>query len=944
LLADGPIASASNRYGIRLAGGGTVTGSIENSGSITVEGLDSGGIVAESTLDGSLTQKGTIRVVGDNSYGVRTADVTGNIVMEGSTTVTGRNARALSVEGDVGGSIRIQGTVAHTTSFTYDDDSTIYLSRFDLRVGAPAVAIEGNVAGGIIVAAPPVDRDSNDTDEDDDGVTDTSEATGAIAAYGNGPGMLIGSDEDVVIGALPAANGGYSLLIEGSVTGNANYSRTDAYGIVIGGQGGTVDLVGGIGVTGTVQATTQDQIATALLISDGVTVPSLYNSGTIKGVISSQGEGEVYGIYDQSGTLTRIDNTGFISAVGSSTDIVQAINLSNATDDVVITQYMNADDLATREDVEEDLDEGEEDTTVYTSITGNIVTGSGNDILSANAGQIVGSTYFNDGNDQLLLSGESYYNGKVFFGEGDALAALSGEAYFVGNIDFADLAGRLTIADDAIFFGSISNGQSASVVVNGGTFGTNGVKTIEVGSLTVGSGGTFNAYIDGATQTASHVIADTATFETGATVSATVTSLVGAEGSYTILTAGNLQGNPAFDEATTQLPYIFTGSVSVANNELTLDIRRKTSAEIGLPNASASAFDAILTAAESNDTVAQSFLDIEDADGLQAQVSQMLPDHAGALFDTATRGTRLVSQHIMDSHSMFDVTETGDMAAWIEPVMWRSNRDATGTNSYKSSGWGMSGGAEWLTDIGYVGASYAWLSGKVDNNGGTQVIDTSQHDLGVFWRTGRGGPVYAFARLGAARTSFSSTRTVTVTASDTEVAYTSYGDWSGWLFSGMGGVSYDVAPSRHLRIRPKAVLEWYRLSEKGYDESGGGDAIDLSVAKRSSSSLSALTTLAVAYAFGPPRSDYHPLTLEVEGGRRSILSGNLGATTANFTADDVAGTPFTITPESLDDAWLGELRLFAGGWDYTWKIAGGVEKRQNSDLGYSGRISLSVAF
>src|SRR3546814_17151424 len=84
--------------------------------------------------------------------------------------------------------------------------------------------------------------------------------------------MQIGGDEDITIGALPASDGSYSLLIEGSVTGTANYSSTDAFGIVIGGQGGTVELPGGIGVTGTVAAVTQDSAATALLINEGVTV------------------------------------------------------------------------------------------------------------------------------------------------------------------------------------------------------------------------------------------------------------------------------------------------------------------------------------------------------------------------------------------------------------------------------------------------------------------------------------------------------------------------------------------------------------------------------------------------------------------------------------------------------------------------------------------------
>ncbi|WP_326914821.1 autotransporter outer membrane beta-barrel domain-containing protein [Sphingopyxis chilensis] len=943
-IADGSLAFASGRYGIHVAAGGTVTGTIENTGTITVEGLDSGGVVVDSMLDGSMVQDGTIRVVGDNSVGVRTANVTGDVVMEGTTTVTGRGATALDITGDVGGTVRLQGIVGQTTSFSYDDDSTVYLSRFDLRLGAPAVSIAGNVDGGIVVAVPPTDTDDEDDDEDGDGIDDSEEGSGTVYSFGNGPAMQIASDEDITIGALAASDGGYSLLVEGSVTGTANYSSTDAYGIVIGGKGGTVDLPGGIGVTGTVTATTQDSAATALLINEGVTVGSLYNSGTINATINSQGEGAAYGILDLSGTLTTIENTGYISAVGSSTDIVNAINLSAATDDVTITQYMNEDDIATREEVEADLDEGESDSTVYTSITGNIVTGSGNDTIAANAGWIVGNTTFNEGDDSLLLSGEAYYNGKVYFGDGAALAALSNEAYFTGTLDFAGLSGSLTLADDAIFFGTIANGEASSIVVDGGTFGADGVKTFTVGSLTIGAGGTLNAYIDGDTGTSSLILADTATFEAGATVSATVNSLVGAEGSYVILSASNIEGDPVFDEATTQLPYIFTGSISVDANDLILDIRRKTADEVGLTRAAASGYDAILTAAENDDVIAQSFLDIEDGETLQAQVSQMLPDHAGGPFDSVTRATRLVAQHVMDRDSQFDVTETGDMSVWLEPVMWRTNRDATGTNSYKTSGWGMSGGAEWLTDIGYVGGSYAWLGGEVENNGGSQTIDTSQHDLGLFWRTGRNGSFYGFARVGAARTSFSSERNVTGAADDSEFTYTTVGDWSGWLFSGMGGASYNFTPTRRLSIRPKAVLEWYRLSEGGYTESGGGEAIDLAVAKRNSSALSGITSLAVSYAFGPPRRDYHPLTLELEGGRRSVLSGKLGATTASFAVDDVAGTPFTITPDAIDDAWLGELRLFAGGWDYTWKIAGGVEKRQNSDLGYSGRISLSVAF
>jgi hypothetical protein len=941
-LADGPIASARNRYGIRLGPGAAVSGTIVNNGNISVEGLESVGIALDSRLNGTLTNDGAISVAGDNSFGVRTRDVSGDIVMEGSTAVVGRGARALSIEGDVGGVVRVQGSVSQVTSFTHDADATaLSLSRFDLRSGAPAVAIEGNVGGGVIVAAPPADDDDDDDDEDNDGVEDANEGTGAIAASGNGAGMRIGSVQDIRIGTLPSAAGAYSLSVDGSVSGTASYSRTDAFGVMLGGQDGRVDLPGGIGVTGTISATTQDQSATALLINRGVSVGSLTNSGQITATISSQGEGEAYGVRDLSGTLTRITNTGFITASGSSTDTYYAVDLQANTSGVVIDQFMNPDDLETRADVEEDLDEGETDTTVYTRIRGNIRTGSGNDTLSANAGEIIGNSFFGAGDDQLLLSGEAVYRGTAFFGDGAATARLSGESRFTGTIDFGGTAGALAISDTAEFYGTFANGQNASVTVTGsGIFGSDKVTTTRIGSMRIGAGATFNAFIDGAAGTNSLVIADLATFDRGSIFSATFSGLEQAEGSYTVLRAGTISGEPVFDAANLDLPFIFQGKISAENNALTLDIRRKTATEAGLIGATASGYDSILTAALSDDVIGEGFLDIEDQPSLQRLVSQFLPDHAGGVFDAVTRSTRQVARRLTQYSTVFEEANEGETSAWFEPVYWRSNRNATGTNGYKSSGWGVTSGGELLTPIGHVGASYAWTRSSVSNIDDVQSITSSQHDLGAFWRTPTGYPFYLFARIGGSYASFSSNRTVTVTVDDTEYSSSTAGKWNGWLLSGMGGASYDLKAAEDLTIRPKAALEWFRLTEKGYTESGGGEAIDLEVGSRKSNSLNGTAGIELSYRFDAPRGGIAPLLLEVEGGRRQALAGNLGVTQANFESGNV----FSITPDKLDSSWLGEVRFVAGGWLSRFSLAAGAEKAENSKVGYSGRLSVAFHF
>jgi hypothetical protein len=937
-IADGPIASASNRYGIHTLSGGTVTGNVTNSGTIMVEGLNSGGIVLDGPFAGSLTSSGTITVIGDYSTAIKTGAVSGNVWISGGTvTAVGEGATSLAVTGDVGGTVTIQGTVQQATSYTNDDGSSTTLSRSDVRTGTPAAVISGNISGGVIVAVPPTSTSTttSTTDSDNDGVADTSEGTGSIISYGNGPALLIGGATPVTIGLLPNYTGGYSLAIDGSVKGNAYYTSTDAFGLVIGGQGGTVNLPGGIYVTGTVSAATVDSTATALLINSGATVGRLYNSGTISATISSPGEGATYAIRDLSGTLTSIGNTGVISVGGTSEDVRHAIDLSSNTSGVTINQYINATDAATRATAEKD---GATDTTVYTSITGDIVTGSGNDTLMASDGTITGNSYFNAGDDQLRLSGRAAYTGKVFFGTGAASAALSGSASLTGAIDFAGLAGVLTIADTATFSGNILNGSAATVTVNGGTFGANAADTISVGSLTINSGGSLGVYVNSASGTSSHVIAKTATFADGAKVSATISSLVGAEGSYTILTADTLNGKLTFDSDATGLPYIYDGSVAASGNDLVLDIRRKTADEIGLRRAAAQGYEAILDAAVNDTKIAGDILGITDAETLQTQFDQLLPDHGGGVFDTVTRASRLTAQHMMDSDSIFDI-EDSKVAAWFEPVAWRASKDTTETQSYKVSGWGLSGGLERITSIGRFGLSYAWLKSKIDDNGGTGKLNATQQEIGVSWRLAE-GPFYAFARGSAARVSVSSARTFDSATADTDFTYSNTADWKGWLYSATAGASYDFALADRIKLRPKGVIDYYRLHENGYTETGGGEAMDLTVAARNSTALSATTTLTGSYSFGRATRDWRPLTLEIEGGRRNFLSGALGTTQANFEGGDV----FSITPDKQKSAWVGEARILAGGYDFTWKLAARGEKTANGGIDYSGRASLSVGF
>lgn len=933
IVTDG-IASATGRAGIHVRG--AASGTILNEGAITVEGQDSAGILLDGAWTGFVTSTGTIRVIGDNARGISTQDVDGDVTLEGSVSVVGSGASAVDIAGDVTGGVTIQGAVTKGYSYATDDGDTVLLSRAALRTGTAAVSITGNVAGGIYVAAPPADDGSDSDDIDGDGVDDADEGTGVITTYGNGPAIQVGGASDITVGAATGNVGTYSLAIDGTVTANSYYSNTAAYGVVVGGQGGNVTLTEGIGIYGNLSATSYDTAATALLIGEGSTVASLYNSGAITASLTSPGEGVTVGVQDLSGTLTSLVNTGYITAGGSSTDSRTALDLSANTSGVSIVQYLNDDDAETRADYEEDNDE--DDPTIYASITGDILLGSGNDTITSSTGSITGNTVFGGGDDTLTLSDDATYVGDIQFGTGLATASLSGESVFSGTMDFGGAGGTVTLNDSAIYSGQFTDAANVAVAVNGGTLIPDEATTVSFGSLHVASAGTIGVYVDG--DESSTFLVDSATLEDGASVSATVNSLATAEGTYTVLTSDNLEIAGSLTPSV-DTPFIYNGSVSSDERNIYLTLARKTTGELGLTKAQAAAWDAVYATSQNDDYMTASLLEVEDTATLREQVGSLLPDHAGGVFKAVTMADRLAARHISDDTSMFDISDVG---GWLEPVYWRASKEATGTASYKASGWGLSGGLEKRTDLGYFGVSYAWLKGSVKDNGGSGDLDLGQHDLGLFWRTGQ-GPFTAWARVGGSRVSIDSVRTYTGTISDTDFTYDAEGSWKGWLFSGLAGASYRLDMSRRFSIKPRVELEQMWLREDGYDETADSDAAALSVASRTSKALTATPTVTASYALGTISPDWRPLTFSFEGGRREVLAGKLGNTTAWFNGGDTydAGEAFSIAGDSLKGAWVGEASVLAGGYDFTWKIATRME-RTSTSTDTSVRASLSVAF
>ena len=226
---DGPLALGSNRYGLFVEDGGTLTGDIrfDFTSSLLVEGNDSIGVYLGSALDGNLELESDITVTGDNARGVDIKDgVTGNVLIGDTVSVQGENSTAVSVQGAVGGGLLIENDITgtgftSTTATNYiapanvtDDTPSLEdrLDADDLYDNQAVVAIGASIDGGLLINGlvdEAEDDDNDETVEDKNAIDDfnVNRGTGSISSFGSGPALLItpdwgGADADLVLGSI----------------------------------------------------------------------------------------------------------------------------------------------------------------------------------------------------------------------------------------------------------------------------------------------------------------------------------------------------------------------------------------------------------------------------------------------------------------------------------------------------------------------------------------------------------------------------------------------------------------------------------------------------------------------------------------------------------------------------------------------------------------------
>ena len=952
---DGAFAQGSGRFGIRTLG--AFTGNVTNSGSITIEGNQSAGISLEGPLTGNLVNSGGITVLGNDSFGIKAGNVSGNVTLpKGSITAQGANSVGVLLGGDIGGALVFQGTVQSTGyRYTTAPADTSKLDADDLLQGGSAVIVAGDVAGGILFDAPPPDNSTTDTDEDDDGIADASESKATIITLGAAPAVQIGSaTEATTIGAV-ANSGGRGIVMKGSIVGNGLYKGVAGNGLVIGGLGNAVNVAGGMTISGTVNGSASEANAvgvrigsgatvpvievkggvtaagggtastgsTALLVDAGANVTTIKNSGSIIGSRNGA-DGVARGIVDNAGTVTLIENSGSLGVAGASAlgEKGIAFDLRANGSGVIVRQLAVAS------------------TVVAPAIAGEMLFGGGNDLLDVADGSVTGAAKFGAGNNTLSLSGDAVMNGGVQFGAGGDTLQLAGTSKLTGNVDFGGGADILALTGTSAFNGNLTGSSGLAVNVGAGsTLNATNLGAVNLASLTTGTGSTLGVTIDSATDTKTlYAVAGAASFGTGTTLDIHLVSLGDVEGTYKVLQAGSITGAGNLVSSVESLPFIFDSSlVTTTPNEVSVTIRQKDADELGLNASEGAVLDAVLSAADADAAVAGVFLGVDDSDTLRNTLQQMLPDHAGGAFETATKGSRMINRIFTDPKA--PIAYRGALGFWMEQVAWGGSKSIGSSSSYDISGWGAAGGVETaIGPLGSVGLSISYLAGKDGRDINDNELVNSQYEGGAYWR-GALGPVRAFARFTAGTLNFDGSRFFNGTVNGSAVTREAKGEWTGRMYSGSAGVSYDAQFGR-LSVRPTAAIEYYSLKEKGYTETGGGEAFDLTVDSRKSTESAASATVALGYELirgaGPDEGWFR---VELEGGRREILSGKLGATTARFGDGD----PFTLNAEERTSGWVGGVRLLGGGAGIA--VTGEVNaEEQQEKLGLGGRLGLQFTF
>lgn len=878
---DGVFAQGANRFGVRLTNAGTFTGNIINeaTGVISIEGNNSAGVLLEGPVVGNITNLGSISVTGDNAYGMRiAAPVTGKVTLGGQINVQGVNAVAQAIDANVSGALVLQGATSATgyryTSRPSTTDALGKLDADDLQQGGPAVRIGGDVSGGLLLQGL-----NYSTKVNSDGTTTTttisssSSGTSSINVFGAAPALQIGSaSQNVTLGAVGSGDNAYGLIAKGAISAAGVYNGVSATGA----------SATSFGNSGSVSATRTGETGDAIAVLDQAgTLRTITNTGSIRATVAAP-------TFKADGTVASVTATGRTIALD-----LRANNLG-----VNFTQSGPADFTSTSTFPSTDTTTSATSatTTVAPSTIGDVLFGAGADTLNLWSGTLLGEMSFGAGQDRLSIDGGAIAVGKLYDTD--------------GKLDLSIANGSLAIANsDTINVSSVNLGSKAKLLFSADpTAGTN-TKLVVSGATTIAS---------------------------GAELGIRMANLVKQPTTFTVIQGSNISVGTIGNSLLAESPYLYVATSRTDANNVYIDVRRRTAAEIGFNRAESSAYDAVFSALGADSTLAATFLNQNSRDGFRDLYDQMLPDQGEGLFAALQTVNQQVSAATMFRPDPGD--RYGPDSVWVQEINSLTRRDTDQTLGSDTQAFGFVGGYEAMGDAGgALGLTLAYVSieehdtvAKVGEQTTASFVQS-----GAYWRRSVGGWRFnAGGGLGYAF--FQGDRRFIAPDSNgdgvADLVLKNSADWNGVTANAYAGMAYEQKFGRFF-ARPEGRFDYVWLREGKRAEKGGGDAFDLTVDKRTSSNLSGELGVVMGADFGK-QVWWRP---EVRVGYRQTLAGSVGDTVARFKG----GNAFSLA--AMDDkqgALTAGFALRAGTPMSYLALEGGVEaakKQKRYNLRLSGR-------
>ncbi len=846
-------ANSINNSVVYISGLGTFTGSISNTsqGSLVAGGNKASVVAIRGTMVGDFTNLGTINALGDGSYGIlTTANITGTVTTGGVIAAGGSGAIGAYFGGGITGVLNHTGALLAGSGpqVTYAANGIDLVTTTAINAGG-GLWVAGNVTGGVILAGNKYTTAQEALDSTI--VTNQTTADSSISIVGPAPALRFGQGgpavaANIIIGAN-SANGDYSVVSQGNISASGSSNGTSALGIEIaglvsGGRTYTTTLSGGFrNEGGTIDVTAVDANAVGIHIGDYGVVSRLQNDGdiivttgdstanSITGFIGTKG-GNAYGVViDQLGRLDSFTNARNLTAsssgpTGSSYGILDKSG--------TIKTFVNTGSITAG------VPSGSTGKSVAVDLSAN-TTG----LSFSNSGSIFGDVYLGGGNTSVVIS-NSTISGSVLLQNGASKSGNNTVSLDKGIISDKLYLGNgthsLTLSNGSEITQGVSSGTGATALtVNQSKITLVGSEPFNASTATFSSGSALKFDLPAIAPAGTVLKATGAVnFAAGSTVTAAFTGILTTPQTYSLIQAGSLtsgSGVPLSQFATAPASFLNSTQFTSTATSLTLIVRPKTAAELGLgPNAT-TVYGLLATPVNKDTAVATAISAQGSKETFARALRQLLPDTSGATQQVALNTQDMASGQIR--RRLVGVAKNGNPAHasgdtssfWAQAIGDYSQQSAQGEQQgFDAWGLGIAFGSDMpvgdRTNVGFA-FTETWHSADlgVSRISPTQFYST----LGYLYARSDFGNAYVQGMAGGGLNSYNQARHVTI---DTTKRIAN-GYWKGYQYGGGIEAGY-IARWDDYSITPYLRGSYLKMHENNYTETGGGAAVNLVVGEK----------------------------------------------------------------------------------------------------------------